>query len=110
MSQHGQPVPLEEDAFALRIDEPVGMDPVTLDVAYVSRETNVRDDIHQLECALWMLCEEVVSCCVSTPSCWEALVDLKLHSMNEIREVGAIIDEERRYMVTLRPSSSNEHQ
>ena len=103
MSQHGQPVPLEEDAFALRIDEPVGMDPVTLDVAYVSRETNVRDDIHQLECALWMLCEEVVSCCVS-------LVDLKLHSMNEIREVGAIIDEERRYMVTLRPSSSNEHQ
>ena len=85
------------------------MDPVPLNMADISRKANVRDDIHQLKCALWVLCEEVIRCCVGTSSSWEALVNLELHSMNKIWEVGTIVDKERRYMITLKPNSSSEH-
>ena len=89
------------------------MNTITADMSDVSRDTEIRKHIHQLECTFSALSEEVVgsimcraTCCkCKSPSSGnirgistgrEAFVGLKFHGMNEIWEQSAIVDEERR--------------
>lgn len=63
-------------------------------VTLISWNSEVREDIQQLECSLRVLCEKIVRHGVCRAAGGESLVHLLLNRMDQIWELGAVVDEE----------------
>src|ERR1700761_9477787 len=54
-------------------------------MADIARNAQIRQHVHELEGALWMLGEEIVRSGLSRTSSWKPFVSFKLDGMDEIR-------------------------